>query len=75
MSGTKRIYGLNEKNYFKFFGIEEKHGLSVRSLTTHYKKILMILGKDNSFHGRDRQSFAKRALKLLLIQYHVQDIF
>ena len=65
MSGTKRIYGLNEKNYFKFFGIEEKHGLSVRSLTTHYKKILMILGKDNSFHGRDRQSFAKRAFETL----------
>ena len=65
MSGTKRVYGLNEKNYFKFFGIEEKHGLSVRSLTTHYKKILTILSKDNSFHGRDRQSFAKRAFETL----------
>ena len=25
----------------------------------------MILGKDNSFHGRDRQSFAKRAFETL----------
>ena len=65
MSGTKRVYGLNEKNYFKFFGIDEKHGLSVRSLTTHYKKILIILGKDNSFEGRDKQSFAKRAFETL----------
>ena len=65
MSGTKRVYGLNEKNYFKFFGIDERHGLSVRSLTTHYKKILIILGKDNSFEGRNKQGFAKRAFETL----------
>ena len=54
MSGIKRIYGLEEKNYFKFFGIDEKQGISVRSLTTHYKKIITILRKDASFIGQDR---------------------
>lgn len=65
MSGIKRIYGLEEKNYFKFFGIDEKQGISVRSLTTHYKKILTILKKDTSFTGQDRLSFANRAFETL----------
>tara|TARA_A200000159_G_scaffold156180_1_gene170797 strand:- start:4230 stop:4769 length:540 start_codon:yes stop_codon:yes gene_type:complete len=65
MSGIKRIYGLEEKNYFKFFGIDEKQGISVRSLTTHYKKIITILRKDASFIGQDRLSFANRAFETL----------
>ena len=65
MSGIKRIYGLEEKNYFKFFGIDEKQGISVRSLTTHYKKILTILKKDSSFTGQDRLAFANRAFETL----------
>ena len=65
MSGTKRIYGLDEKNYFKFFGIDEKQGISVRSLTTHYKKIIAILKKDTSFEGISRLEFAKRAFETL----------
>ena len=28
MSGTKRLYNLEEKNYFKFFGVEEKQGVA-----------------------------------------------
>ena len=46
MSGTKRLYNLDEKNYFKFFGVEEKQGTSIRSLSTHYKKILNLLKDD-----------------------------
>jgi molecular chaperone HscB len=65
MAGIKRIYGLEEKNYFKFFGIDEKQGISGRSLTTHYKKILTILKKDTSFTGQDRLAFANRAFETL----------
>ena len=65
MSGIKRIYGLEEKNYFKFFGIDEMQGISGRSLTTHYKKILTILKKDTSFTGQDRLAFANRAFETL----------
>ena len=65
MSGTKRTYNLEEKNYFKFFGLEEKQGISVRSLTTHYKKIVSILNEDETFIGRDKKMFAQRAFETL----------
>jgi len=66
MSGTKRLYNLDEKNYFKFFGVEEKQGISIRSLSTHYKKILNLLKDDNSFLGRDHKEFAHRAFNTLV---------
>jgi hypothetical protein len=66
MSGTKRTYNLSEKNYFKFFGIEEKHSISVRSLTTHYKKILFILKDDPTFLGNATKLFAERAFNTLV---------
>ena len=66
MSGTKRLYNLDEKNYFKFFGVEEKQGISIRSLSTHYKKILNLLKDDNSFIGRDHKEFAHRAFNTLV---------
>ena len=56
MSGTKRLYNLDEKNYFKFFGIDAKQGISIRSLSTHYKKILNLLKDDNSFIGKDLET-------------------
>ena len=65
MSGTKRTYNLEEKNYFKFFGLPEKQGISVRSLTTHYKKIVSLLKEDDSFIGIDKQQFAQRAFETL----------
>ena len=66
MSGTKRLYSLDEKNYFKFFGIDEKQGISIRSLSTHYKKILNLLKDDTSFIGRDHKEFAHRAFNTLV---------
>lgn len=66
MSGTRRTYNLNEKNYFKFFGIEEKQGISLRSLTTHYKKILNILKDDRTFMAREKLEFAHRAFETLV---------
>jgi molecular chaperone HscB len=66
MSGTKRTYNLTEKNYFRFFGIEEKHNISVRSLTTHYKKIISILNETNTFVSREKMTFAKRAFDTLV---------
>jgi len=66
MSGTRRTYNLNEKNYFKFFGIEEKQGISIRSLTTHYKKILNLLKNDKTFMGREKLEFAHRAFETLV---------
>lgn len=65
MSGTKRTYNLEEKNYFKFFGLPEKQGISVRSLTTHYKKIVSILKESDDFISRDKQLFAQRAFETL----------
>ena len=65
MSGTKRVYNLEEKNYFKFFGIEEKQDISVRSLTTHYKKIVTLLKQDNKFLSKDKVAFAHRAFDTL----------
>jgi len=65
MSGTKRVYNLEEKNYFKFFGIEEKQEISVRSLTTHYKKIVTLLKQDNEFLSKDKVQFAHRAFETL----------
>jgi len=66
MSGTKRNYDLNEKNYFKFFGIKQKHNISVRSLTTHYKKILTILkNSEDSFSNREKIDFATRSFETL----------
>lgn len=65
MSGTKRVYNLEEKNYFKFFGIEEKQDISVRSLTTHYKKIVTLLKQDNKFLSKDKVTFAHRAFETL----------
>lgn len=66
MSGTKRIYNLEEKNYFKFFGIDEKQDISVRSLTTHYKKIILLLKDQNEFLVRDKVQFAHRAFEALV---------
>lgn len=66
MSGTKRTYNLTEKNYFKFFGIEAKQGMSVRSLTTHYKKVVAIIKDDTTFLGKDRITFAERAFNTLV---------
>lgn len=66
MSGTKRVYNLEEKNYFKFFGIDEKQNISVRSLTAHYKKIIAILKHDNTFLSKDKQRFADRAFETLV---------
>ena len=65
MSGIKRTYNLEEKNYFKFFGLNEKQGISVRSLTTHYKKIVSILNENDTFIGRDKKIFAQRAFETL----------
>ena len=66
MSGTKRLYNLDEKNYFKFFGIEKKQGTSIRSLSTHYKKILNLIKDATSFIGRDHKEFAHRAFNTLV---------
>lgn len=65
MSGTKRTYNLEEKNYFKFFGLPEKQGISVRSLTTHYKKIASMINDETSFISRDKKLFAQRAFETL----------
>lgn len=65
MSGIKRTYDLEEKNYFKFFGLIEKQGISVRSLTTHYKKIVSILNENDTFINRDKKIFAQRAFETL----------
>lgn len=65
MSGTKRTYNLEEKNYFKFFGLPEKQGISVRSLTIHYKKIVAILKENDTFISRDKLKFAQRAFETL----------
>jgi molecular chaperone HscB len=66
MSGTKKTYNFESKNFFEFFNIEEKFGISTRSLNSHYKKIVGILSKDNSFISQDRLSFAGRAYNTLL---------
>lgn len=66
MSGTKRVYNLEEKNYFRFFGIEEKQDISVRSLTTHYKKIVTLLKDQNEFLSKDKVQFAHRAFEALV---------
>ena len=66
MSGTKRVYNLEEKNYFKFFGIDEKQDISVRSLTTHYKKIVTLLKENDGFINRERIDFAHRAFETLV---------
>ena len=66
MSGTRKKYDLNEKNYFKFFGIATKQNISVRSLTTHYKKIITMLNnEDDSFFKRDKLEFATRSFQTL----------
>lgn len=66
MSGTKKVYNLEEKNYFKFFGIEEKQDISVRSLTTHYKKIITLLKDKSEFLSKDKVQFAHRAFESLV---------
>lgn len=70
MSGTKKTYHLDSKNYFEFFNIEEKFSISARSLTTHYKKVSAILReeqkKDNNFLVREKIIFAQRAFETLL---------
>ena len=66
MSGTKRVYNLEEKNYFKFFGIDEKQDISVRSLTTHYKKIITLLKDKHEFPSKDKVQFAHRAFEALV---------
>lgn len=65
MSGTKKTYNLGSKNYFEFFNIEVRQGLSIRSLSTHYKKVASILKQDNSFIGITRLAFAERAFHAL----------
>lgn len=66
MSGTKKSYNLNEKNYFKFFGIQQKQNISVRSLTAHYKKILTILkNEEDNFSNREKIDFATRSFETL----------
>ncbi len=67
MSSIRKTYNLNEKNYFKFFGINEQQGLSVRSLTIHYKKILTILNNENDgFYKREKLDFSNRAFETLV---------
>ena len=67
MSGIRKTYDLAEKNYFKFFGVNKQQNLSVRSLTTHYKKILTILNKEeDSFYKREKIEFATRAFETLV---------
>lgn len=73
MSGTKKTYKLNVKNYFDFFGIEEKFSISVRSVTNSYKKITAALKEDatsadlpNKILIQDKLMFADDALKTLL---------
>jgi len=66
MSGIRKTYDLAEKNYFKFFGVNKQQNLSVRSLTTHYKKILTILNEEeDSFYKREKIEFATRAFETL----------
>ena len=66
MGGIRKTYDLAEKNYFKFFGVKEQQNLSVRSLTTHYKKILTILNEEtDSFYKREKIEFATRAFETL----------
>jgi hypothetical protein len=66
MSGTKKTYNFDSKNYFEFFNIEEKFAISVRSLTAHYKKVVSFLSTDDTFTNRERVSFAGRAYHTLL---------
>lgn len=70
MSGTKKTYNLDSKNYFEFFNIEEKFSISARSLTIHYKKVSAILIAqleiENNILVRDRITFAQRAFQTLL---------
>lgn len=69
MSGTKKAYNLDSKNYFEFFNIEEKFSISTRSLTNNYKKVSEILREhlelENSILVQDRISFARRAFQTL----------
>lgn len=69
MSGTKKTYHLDSKNYFEFFNIEEKFAISLRSLTTHYKKVTTILSEkiqhETNILARDRLLFAQRAFETL----------
>lgn len=71
MSGTKKTYHLDSKNYFTFFNIEEKFDLSTRSLATHYKKVSAILRQQlkestSDFLIKDRIAFSERAFQTLL---------
>lgn len=66
MSGIKKTYNLDEKNFFKFFGLEERQDISVRSLTTHYKKIMLLLKElDSNFTTREKIDFATRGFETL----------
>tara|TARA_R110001606_G_scaffold7787_6_gene34126 strand:- start:3659 stop:4198 length:540 start_codon:yes stop_codon:yes gene_type:complete len=67
MSGTRKKYDLNEKNYFKFFGITEKQNISVRSLTANYKKIITILNSEpDNFFKREKMAFSTRSFETLV---------
>lgn len=71
MSGTKKTYHLDSKNYFEFFNIEEKFDISGRSLATHFKKVSAILRAElredhNNIMILDKLSFAERAFDTLL---------
>lgn len=76
MSSIRKTYDLTEKNYFKFFGVNEQQNLSVRSLTTHYKKILTLLNKEeDSFYKREKIEFATRAFETLADRYTTCKIY
>jgi len=66
MSGTKRVYDIDSSEYYKFFGIEQKFSISVRSLTSHYKRICGILSKEGDVIKNNKLSFAKTGFETLL---------
>lgn len=74
MSGTKKTYNIETKNYFELFGMEEKFSISQRSLTAHYKKVTTYIRKelrsaDNSATQillADKLQFAEKAFQTLL---------
>lgn len=65
MSGLKKAYNTESKEYFDLFGLEEKYAISIRSLTSHYKRVSSAMKKDNSFLENDRMNFIKRAFDTL----------
>lgn len=74
MSGPKKTYNIESKNYFEFFGMEEKFSISQRSLTAHYKKVSAYIRSEIKATDstemqvilNDRLSFANDAFQTLL---------